>query len=201
MAQGEGASLLVRLCLTTGDPRFADAARRALRPLNVPVSEGGVRASLDGGLFFEELPTQPSSFILNGAMFALWGCYDVAVGLCDRQACELFRTGVDTLDRQLWRWDMGFWSRYDLHPHPRVNVANPFYHRLHVSQLKAMQLLAAHRAFDSAIARFERYARSPSDTAQAYAAKISFRIVCPRSSRVARGLPWADHPLVPKTRM
>jgi heparosan-N-sulfate-glucuronate 5-epimerase len=199
MAQGEAASLLVRLYLTSKEPRFADAARRALRPLNVPVSEGGVRASLDGGLFFEELPTQPSSFILNGAMFALWGCYDVAVGLCDRQAGELFRTGVETLDRNIGRWDTGFWSRYDLYPHPRVNVANPFYHRLHVSQLEAMQLLTAHRRFASAIARFERYARSPLNTARAYAAKVAFRIVCPRSARLARGLPWADHPLVSKS--
>jgi hypothetical protein len=200
MAQGEAASLLVRLNLTTGDHRFADAARRALRPFNVPVSAGGVQTSLEGAPFFEELPTKTSSFILNGAMFALWGCYDVAVGLGDRHARALFRTGVETLATHLWRWDTGFWSRYDLYPHRCVNVANPFYHRLHVSQLKAMQLLAPHRAFDSAIARFERYARSPSDTARAYAAKIAFRIVSPRSSRVARGLPWADHPLVPKTR-
>jgi hypothetical protein len=198
MAQGEGASLLVRLFLTTGDPRFANAARRALRPLSVPASEGGVRASLDGGVFFEELPTRPSSLILNGGMFALWGCYDVAVGLGDGEAGELFAAGVDTLERNIWRWDTGFWSRYDLYPHPCVNVANPFYHRLHVSQLEAMQLLAPRRAFDSAIARFERYERSPVDTARAYGAKVAFRIVCPRSARLARGLPWADHPLVCK---
>jgi hypothetical protein len=43
MAQGQGASLLVRLHLETGDERFAEAAVRALSPGAVPVAElGGV---------------------------------------------------------------------------------------------------------------------------------------------------------------
>jgi hypothetical protein len=194
MAQGEAASLFVRLHLETGDGRFAEAAQRALRPMWVTVTDGGVRADLDGGPFLEELPTQPSSFILNGAVFALWGCYDVGIGLGDRDALELFRSGTETLAANVHRWDTGSWSRYDLYPHPRVNIANPFYHRLHINQLRAMHLLAPHRAFESTIVRFERYARSRLKAARAYGAKILFRSVSPRSARVARRLPWAHHP-------
>src|SRR5947209_4345346 len=71
MAQGEGASLLVRLFAETGDERFAEGARLALRPLAIPVSEGGVRARLESGWFLEEYPTTPPSLVLNGGMFAL----------------------------------------------------------------------------------------------------------------------------------
>src|SRR5438270_6070259 len=90
MAQGEGASLLVRLHLELGDARFGEAAVRALGPMDVPSSEGGAAAELDGSLFPEEFPTTPPSFVLNGAIFALWGYRDVAVGLADAGAAQRF---------------------------------------------------------------------------------------------------------------
>src|SRR5439155_4618703 len=90
MAQGEGASLLVRLFSETGDERFAEAARRALQPMAVPVADGGVRATLDGGWLPEEYPTTPPSLVLNGGIFALWASYDVAAGLGDEDGRALF---------------------------------------------------------------------------------------------------------------
>ena len=93
MAQGEGASLLARLHEQTGEERYADAALRALEVLRKPVRAGGARAALGGGPFFEEYPTEPPSFVLNGGIFALWGCYDVGVGLDDTRAAEDFTVG------------------------------------------------------------------------------------------------------------
>jgi heparosan-N-sulfate-glucuronate 5-epimerase len=194
MAQGEAASLLVRLYLETRYERFAEAARRALRLLDVPSTEGGVRVELGGGPFFEETPTDPPSFILNGAMFALWGCYDVGIGLGDTDALGLFQDGASTLAASLHRWDTGWWSRYDLYPHPVVNLASPFYHRLHVDQLRAMFLLTGEPAFVAAAERFERYAASRTQRARAFGGKVLFRVLSPRSRRVAGVLPWARHP-------
>jgi hypothetical protein len=194
MAQGEAASLLVRLYRHTRDERYADAALRALRPLRVPVAEGGVMTRLRGGLFLEETPTQPGSFILNGAIFALWGCYDVAVGLGDAGARELSEEATETLAQHLGAWDTGFWSRYDLYPHPVANLATPFYHRLHINQLAAMQRLVPRPEFAATLERFEAYAATPRNVARAYAAKVAFRVLSPRSRRLARALPWARHP-------
>ncbi len=59
MAQGEGASLLIRVHQRNGHERYADAARRALRILDLPTAEGGVRAALGDGFFLEEYPTDP----------------------------------------------------------------------------------------------------------------------------------------------
>ena len=59
MAQGEAASLLVRLFLETDADRYAEAARRALRPLRRLSAEGGVQARLGDGPFPEEYPTSP----------------------------------------------------------------------------------------------------------------------------------------------
>jgi heparosan-N-sulfate-glucuronate 5-epimerase len=191
MAQGQAASLLVRLYREVGDEALAEAAASALRPLEVPVAEGGVRAELDGGAFFEEYPTRPSSYVLNGGIFALWGCHDVAMALGDDAATRLWREGMDALAARIDRWDMGFWSRYDLYPHPVANIASSSYHVLHISQLRATVRLEPRRELERAAARFEGYLSSPSGRAEAFGRKALFRLVVPRNRLLAGRLPWA----------
>jgi len=191
MAQGEGASLLVRLYLETAEESFAEAARRALKPLARPTEGGGVQALLDGRAFPEEYPTSPPSFVLNGAFFALWGCYDVWLGLGDEDAGRAFREGVETLAVNLHRWDTGYWSRYDLYPHPVVNIASARYHRLHVNLLRAMSRIAPRSEFAEALGRFEEYAASNVNRGRAFLGKALFRVVVPRNSIFALRLPWA----------
>ncbi len=190
MAQGEAASLLVRLFAKTGEERFADAALRALRPYGIPTEQGGVQASLGDGPFFEEYPTRPGSYVLNGGIFALFGAHDVAAGLGDGGARATFDEGVATLAANLGRWDTGRWSRYDLFPHPVVNLATLGYHRLHVAQLRGLQLLAPAAGFDAVADRFERYAESRARRGEALARKIVFRLVVRRPLR-RRGRPLA----------
>ncbi len=180
LAQGQGASLLVRLHLETARGEFAEAARRALLPLAVPSGEGGVQALLDGHPFPEEYPTDPPSFVLNGAIFALLGCRDVGAGLGDEGAEKTFRDGAAALAASLDRWDTGYWSRYDLYPHPLANVSSAAYHRLHIDQLTALHMLAPHPEFAETAARFERYRASRRARARAFAAKAAFRLRVPR---------------------
>jgi heparosan-N-sulfate-glucuronate 5-epimerase len=190
MAQGEGASLLVRVHRETGDQRYADAAVRALAPLAVRSSDGGACALLDGRPFPEEYPTQPSSFVLNGAIFALWGLRDVAVGLGQVEAGRAFEQGVDALAASIQRWDTGGWSLYDLFPHRVPNVASGAYHALHVAQLEAMVELAPRPELAAAAERFAAYGASRASRARAFARKALFRVAVPRSRRAARMLPW-----------
>lgn len=184
MAQGEAASLLVRVHLETGEERLAAAARRALGPLEVASERGGVQAILDGRPFPEELPTDPPSYILNGAIYALWGYHDVGVGLGDDDALDRFQAGADMLAATIHHWDAGWWSRYDLHPHRMANLANPFYHRLHIDQLKAMQRLAPRPEVQAAIERFESYTSARLAPMKLYAHKAAFRTLSPRSPRL-----------------
>jgi heparosan-N-sulfate-glucuronate 5-epimerase len=175
----------------TGDERYAEAARRALRPIGVLSADGGASAPLDDRPFPEEYPTDPPSFVLNGAIFALWGLRDVAVGLGDGEAARAFEAGVDALAESIPRWDTGRWSRYDLFPHRVTNVASRAYHELHVAQLEAMNELAPRTELAAAAERFATYAASPARQAGALARKVLFRVAEPRNARVARLLPWA----------
>jgi heparosan-N-sulfate-glucuronate 5-epimerase len=180
MAQGEAASLLVRMHAETGEDSFAEAALRGLGPLRVPVTDGGVLASLEGGPWFEEYPTETPSMVLNGGIFAIWGVRDVAVGLRDAEAARLFESAVDALAAGIERWDLGYWSRYDLYPHKRVNVASNAYHELHIDQLAATNAIAARPALAEAEQRFRRYHARRRNGMRAFGAKVAFRLAVPR---------------------
>jgi len=190
MAQGEAASLLVRAHHASGDDRLAEAAQLALRPMGLPISAGGVRADLGSGFFLEEYPTSPSSYVLNGGIFALWGYYDVAVGLSDDGARSEFEEGVRTLAENIERWDTGVWTRYDLFPFAITNLASSFYHQLHIDQLRAMQLIAPRSEFASAVERFEHYQVSRSRRARAFAHKAVFRTLIPRNRVLGKRTPF-----------
>lgn len=191
MAQGEGASLLVRLFAESGERRYAEGARRALLPLAVDASDGGVRARLDGRSFPEEYPTQPPSFVLNGGMFAMWGIHDVGLGLGDDEAVSSFERSVDTLAANLHRWDLGYWSRYDLFPHPVPNVASSFYHDLHIKQLQMTHGLSVRPQLAQTAQRWASYRDSSTNRRRAFAGKALFRLVVPRNRMLARRLPWS----------
>ncbi|MBA3263647.1 MAG: hypothetical protein H0T69_14480 [Thermoleophilaceae bacterium] len=180
MAQGEAASLLVRVHSETGEDALAEAALKGMRPLSVPSADGGVLVELEGGPFFEEYPTSPRSMVLNGGIFALWGVRDVAVALGDADAGRLFEAGVDALAAGIGHWDLGYWSRYDLYPHRRVNIASNAYHELHVDQLAAMNAVSPRPELVEAEGRFRRYYERRLNRARGFAGKVAFRLAVPR---------------------
>ena len=179
MAQGEAASLLVRLHKTTGEEVFAEAAVRALAPLSLAREDGGVCASLDGRPWPEEYPTDPPSFVLNGAIFAMWGLRDVGVGLGDADATRVFEEGVDALAANLHRFDNGWWSLYSLFPHPVIGVASSFYHNLHITQLQAMDMLSTRPEFEATRLRWASYAGSRWSGSGPLQAKLCSGCSCP----------------------
>lgn len=191
ITQGQGASLFVRLHAATGDDAFGEAAQLALEPLFTPQAQGGVRGELAGLPWPEEYPTTPQSHVLNGAIFALWGMRDVAVGLSSERAAGEFARGVESLAANLHRYDTGSWSLYSLYPHAIYNRASSFYHDLHVTQLTAMQQLAPRPEFERMRDRWAGYAASRIGRARAFAWKAAFRVLVPRDRRIARLLPWA----------
>ena len=160
LAQGQAASVFVRAYMRGGDERFAVAARKAIAPL-LPASTSGLVAVTPDGVVPEEAPSDPPSLILNGWIYALWGLWDVAVGLGDRDCRAVFEDSARCLRRTLERYDVGWWSRYSLYPHPLPDLAKPFYHRLHVDQLEVLYRLLGYRELLDASRRWARYDTVP----------------------------------------
>jgi heparosan-N-sulfate-glucuronate 5-epimerase len=114
----------------------------------------------------------------------------VAIGLGDGDVLAQYDAGVDSLARNLERYDAGFWSLYSLFPHPLRNVASSFYHALHVTQLQAMQQLSPRPEFAEMSQRWQRYADSVACQGRAAVAKGAFRVLVPRNRLLARRMPW-----------
>ena len=192
MAQGEAASVLARLGMLTGAERYLDAAVRAIGPYNVTVADGGVRTGLNDGVWFEEYPTARPSCVLNGGIFALWGLYDVACATGDPATRELWQAGVTTLADNIDCWDLGYWSGYDLFPHPVPHAASEAYHALHTLQLAATLRLHPDPRLHAAHERFAAYGTSRSGRARGVLGKVIFRLAVPRNPWFAHRLPWRE---------
>jgi heparosan-N-sulfate-glucuronate 5-epimerase len=190
MAQGQAGSLLVRAARALGTPELQDAAAQVIRPL-LDDRFGLVSATPEGPVL-QEYATDPPAHVLNGWIWALWGVYDVAVSLAGEansplgsvaaQAQVSFDLGAAALAARLPLYDTPLnWSRYDLFPHRIVHVSSPFYHRLHIEQLRAMsRLRPEHAVYGEAADRWEAGARAAVSIGYGLVRKVAFRVLEPR---------------------
>ncbi|RKN45476.1 D-glucuronyl C5-epimerase family protein [Micromonospora endolithica] len=155
MAQGMAASVLLRAYDLTGEQSYLDAADGAVDLLLRPVREGGCsHYDASGRPFLEECPTEAGNHILNGAVFALFGLIEHQ----HRRGGDAHAAAQERLADELDRFDLGYWSRYDLlWPWP----ASVNYHALHVSLLAAAGQLTGLSAFTRMSLRWQRQLRDP----------------------------------------
>src|SRR5262249_46394519 len=66
-----------------------------------------------------------------------------------------FEASTGALVSLLPEYDVGWWSRYSVFPKV-VDVATPFYHRVHLSQLSVMYRLTCSREFAETGTRWRR---------------------------------------------
>ena len=177
LAQGQAISLLVRAHAESGERKYLNCAALAFRSFLCDVACGGVRfTDSEKNIWFEEYLVSPPTHILNGFIWAAWGVYDYFLATGSREAMSLFAAAVKTLDANLGRYDLGFWSRYELSGTLLPMIASPFYHRLHVTQLRVMHRITSEKTFDQYATRWESYARSPSKRSRAFFYKGAFKL-------------------------
>lgn len=159
-AQGRGISVLLRGYQLTGNEEWAKKAELALKSFLLPVSEGGVSSYTEYGPFYEEYTASVPTLVLNGMIFALCGVYDfVRVFPEHAEAVAIFDAGVLTLEKILPRYDLGYWSRYNLCRagwYPDIDPATIGYQRLHVTQLEMLYRLTGKDIFRNYARIFDR---------------------------------------------
>lgn len=176
LAQGQGVSLLLRAHAVTKDERFSGAAAEAMRSLMAPVDEGGTLWTWpDGGVWIEEYIVDPPTHILNGNVWALWGIWDFMLATGDEAAAEFFDKAIDTLKNRLGHYDTGYWSLYDVSGKKLPMLASPFYHRLHVAQLRVLHRMTDDPLFGEYADRWDAYQRSRPRRTRALAGKLLFK--------------------------
>lgn len=164
MAQGQAMSTLVRAYLITHDPVYLSAAMRATAPFKRTSEQHGVKALFMNKYdWYEEYPTVPSSFVLNGFIYSLIGLYDVAEIAGDkfgREAGILFSRGLDSLKAMLPLFDTGSGTVYDLRHFTlgvAPNLARWDYHTTHINQLQLLASIDSSPIFRDYAKRWKTY--------------------------------------------
>jgi hypothetical protein len=154
-----------------------EAANRAFESFLKSTDEGGVTFTDEhGNLWFEEYIVSPPTHILNGFIWAAWGVYDYFLATRSEVARDLFDKAARTLQSNLDRYDLGFWSLYEQSGTALPMVASPFYHQLHVVQLRVMHRLTGELVFARFADKWESYGRSRAKRTRALCCKTAFKL-------------------------
>ena len=77
----------------------------------------------------------------------------------------------------LARFDTGYWSLYEQSGTRLKMLASPFYHRLHIVQLRVMSKLTGDARFAAVAERWEGYAQHRSNRTRALVEKSVFKLL------------------------
>ncbi len=152
MAQGEGASVLLRAYTLTNDVRYYNAAHKAIDFMLQDIKEKGTTEyTEEGNVVFREYTNL--STVLNGWIFAWWGLYDYVVTTQDNgRYKQLLDKSLKSLIASLPMFKNKYWSLYD----SDGKMASPFYHNLHIAQMRVMYNLTGEPIFKEYAYRWER---------------------------------------------
>ncbi|XP_022251694.1 D-glucuronyl C5-epimerase-like isoform X2 [Limulus polyphemus] len=142
MGQGQAISVLTRAFKVTGNITYLYTAMKAVKPFKVRSESHGVMTAFAGKyVWYEEYPTIPSSYVLNGFIYSLMGLYDLKM-TCTHKDCKevtkLYEDGMISLKKLLPLFDTGSGSLYDLRHYSlgvAPNLARWDYHTTHINQL------------------------------------------------------------------
>lgn len=175
-SQGSGISLLARIYKETNDKKYLETAEKAFLSLDLTIDKGGVKfIDEKGNVWLEEYLTQPPAHILNGFLWALWGAWDYYLLTNNERALKLWNDCLKTLKKNLSLYDAKFWSLYDMSCQTMKMLASPFYHQLHIVQLKVMYILTKESIFDFYVKKFESYQKKWLNKKMALIYKVIFK--------------------------
>jgi hypothetical protein len=147
MAQGECMSFYLRMYQITGDASLLSTALKAYHFLDIDVSENGVKQiDHDGNLWYEEYPSTPPSYVLNGFIYTLFGLYDL-FRVTQREDVKMnIDRCLKTLKDNLDKFDAGYWTYYDL---LKKELVRYYYQKnVHVPQLEVLYILTNDSIFN-----------------------------------------------------
>jgi len=179
LAQGQGLSVCLRAYKLSKDEKYLDVAKKAFKSFYYLAKEhpGGVLDNWDGHTWLEEYIVTPPNHVLNGFIWALWGVRDYAVFFNHDYAWELWKSCVKALKANLHRYDIGFWTCYDIKSgNQPVMPCSLYYQTLHVIQMKAMYNLTGKEIFNKYDQKWSKQLEQPINRIISQAWKAFFKV-------------------------
>lgn len=159
---GNALSVLSRAYFLSQHAKYSRCALKAKTLFKIPSTNNGVQTKFEENfLFYEECPTDPPSYILNGFMFSLIGLYDAYKATNNREMKWLYDRGIVSLKRMLPLYDLGNRTAYDLTHYTTdggyPNVASWGYHITHIHLLAALHAIEKDPKMNEALQRWKGY--------------------------------------------
>ncbi|WFU18919.1 D-glucuronyl C5-epimerase family protein [Bradyrhizobium sp. CB3481] len=158
LAQGQAISALIRYHYDTADASVLPLIKKLKNFMFLPRDKGGVLAkSPEGGIWFEEYPSDPPSFVWNGNVSTVFGLYEfVRLFPNDKDASEQLDQAFASLKASLPAYDTGDWTVLDRRsrPYPKATTG---YAIGHAVQLKTLAEITHDKFFQRAWLRWQSF--------------------------------------------
>lgn len=160
MAQAQAIQVLVRAYDFTRDTGYSDCAKKLLNSFFIEVKDGGVTyKTTKNGWWYEEYADEgcKESRVLNGMIFTVLGIYEYYKYTEDLDAKYLFDQGVSGLKENLYRYNKGGYSYYDILGHP----AGGIYHKIYIKLLDSLYNITNEKVFKEYSNIWAKYKQTP----------------------------------------
>ena len=135
MAQGEAISVLLRAYSKTNENKYFEKAKNAHTCMIRLVEDLGTQRIKNEDIYFEEYAIEnKEATVLNGWIFSIFGLIDYSKIVQNKETEKLLELSIESLYKNLKYYDKNGWSYYSLDQ----KIASPFYHKLHINQLKVL---------------------------------------------------------------
>lgn len=151
MAQGEGASLLIRGYIETGNKKYLEAAKRAIDFMITPISDGGTAIHEKDSIILLEYTCFP--FVFNGWIFSIFGLIDYCCLTKDSFYQSVLSKTLQSFKDNVNKMDNGYWTTY----RNDKTIASSFYHNLHIALLKVLYDFTKDEIYKEYYLKFEKY--------------------------------------------
>lgn len=160
MYQGQAMSLYLRAFQYFNNIKYLFDAERLYNSFKYGINEGGfMRRDKHNCIWFEEYPTKQPSFVLNGFIYAMFGILDLYRVTKRDDVKELWDECVHTLEVNLHKYDVWYWSVYD---QLKKQLVSYYYQKnVHIPLMKIMYALTDKPIFDKYAKKWERNLNNP----------------------------------------
>lgn len=172
MYQGQAISLFLRAYQLFGEEKYLKIAEKTFEFFKYDYAEGGVkRIDENGFIWFEEYPSDVPSLVLNGYIYTLFGIYDLYRVTKSEEAGQLFDECVRTLENNLHKYDVWYWSVYD--QLKRELVSYYYQKNVHIPLMEIMYHLTGKQIFNKYAEKWKKNLNSAFDR---FVVKIMYRV-------------------------
>ena len=160
MYQGQAISLYLRAFQLFNNHEYLKTSEKIFNSFKYDFKDGGfIRIDKHDCVWFEEYPTNPPSYVLNGFIYGMFGVLDLYRITKRKEIKDLWEECIRTLEVNLPKYDVWYWSIYD---QLKQELASFYYQKnVHIPLMKILFNLTGKDIFNQYATKWEKNLKNP----------------------------------------